>query len=79
MMNYTKNTTLDRKHPNIQCNCRQCKQFDYADTSVIQLLGKPPRFGAVELIRAIDSETWERHYYYMSASRTPRPYNKYQR
>jgi hypothetical protein len=69
MMNYTKDIPAHRKHSNTQCNCRQCKQFDYADTSVL----------SVELIRAIDSETWERHYYCMPASRKPRLYNKYQR
>jgi len=76
MMNYANDTHLHRQHSNVQCNCRQCKQFDYADTAVLPPLGQPPRLVAVELVRTIDSETWERHSYYMPTSR---PYNKYQR
>lgn len=78
-MNYTNNVPAHRKHANIQCNCRQCKQFDYADTTVLALLGQPSGSAAVELMRAIDSETWEHHYHYMPVSRRTRSYNKYQR
>ena len=77
-MNYTSTTPIHRKHSNVQCNCHLCKRFDYADTVVAPQQEQLPRFGVVELIRAIDSETWERHDYYMLSSRKPGPYNKYQ-
>ena len=79
MMNCTNDTPLHRKHSNIQCNCRQCKRFDYADTTLLPSLARRPRFGGFELIRAIDSETWESHHYYIRTSRRSEPYNKYQR
>ena len=79
IMNYKNNIPVHRTHANIQCNCRQCKQFDYADTSVLPPLGQLSRIGGFELLRTIDSETWERHCYHIPVSSKPRPLNKYQR
>jgi hypothetical protein len=76
-MNCTNDTPLRRKHSDSQCNCHQCKQFDYADTTILTLLEQLPRSSAVKLLQAIDSETWERHYYFMLSPR--KAYNKYQR
>src|SRR5437764_12606254 len=78
-VNYINITPLNRKHSNIQCNCHHCKQFDYANTTALSQLEQPSGLAVVELIRAIDSETWERHNHYMLSPRKPRPYNKYQR
>jgi hypothetical protein len=64
-VNYTNVTPLHRKHINTQCNCHQCKQFDYAGTAALSQLERPSRFVAIELLRAIDSETRERHDYFM--------------
>jgi len=57
-----------RKHPDIQCNCHQCKQFDYANTAIFTSSEQPPPFAVAEQVRAIDSETWERYNYYVSPS-----------
>ena len=78
-MNLTNSTPLHRKHSNILCNCRHCKQFDYADTAILPPLEQPSRFVVVELIRAINTETGKRHDYCIVPSQKSRPYNKYQR
>ena len=79
---YTENDTSevvsDRKHTNVNCNCRHCKQFDYAKTATLPQSSQAPRLPVIEFIQAIDSETWDR-YNYILAPKKPQPYNKYQR
>lgn len=77
VVNDTPDIALHRKHANIECNCHQCKQFDYAKTSTLAQTEQLPHPAVIEFIQAIDSETWER-YNYMFSPRKPRQYNKYQ-
>jgi hypothetical protein len=78
MVKETSDTPLHRQHTNIHCNCHQCKQFDYANTTALSQSEQSSHSAVVELIQAIDSETWERYNYYILSPRQPRPYNKYQ-
>lgn len=76
-MNNTKNTPSHRKHANSQCNCDQCKQFDYANTAVLSpVAAQPACLSVVEWIDAVDSEMWERYDYYMVSPRKSIPIQK---
>ena len=77
-VNDTNDTLLHRKHANVQCSCHHCKRFDHANTTTLDQPEQLPHPAVIELIQAIDSETWER-YNYILVPRKPRPYNKYQR
>src|SRR5204863_1978131 len=73
---YMSNTPSHRKHANSQCNCRQCKQFDYANTVNLSPVEQPSCLAVVELVGAVDSETCERYDYYMVSPRKPIPIHK---
>src|SRR5436305_7937488 len=72
----TSNTPSHRKHANSQCNCRQCKQFDYANTVILSPVEQPSCLAVVEWVGAVDSETCERYDYYMVSPRKPIPIHK---
>ena len=75
-MKDTSNTPSHRKHANSQCNCRQCKQFDYANTVNLSPVEQPSCLAVVEWVGAVDSETCERYDYYMVSPRKPIPIHK---
>jgi hypothetical protein len=75
------NTPSHRPHDNILCACPQCKRYDYADTLELpfyetpttQLSASPVspvlyKLEEVEIIRAYDTETGERHEYALVVS-----------
>jgi hypothetical protein len=70
------NTPSYRPHDNILCACPQCKHYDYADTLELSFYETPTTklpaplvspvlydLEEVEIIRAYDTETGERHDY----------------